>query len=139
MDASALIRAAATEPCQPWPRHVLAPNDWTDMAAALADEPTLALLALWADTAHVHAILYDEATVEPLLASTRIEAGRALYLTAARLRDEIRRLEAMDLGISPVNGAPLPRGRSNAGRAGTSAKAMAKANAAKRKRARDTH
>jgi hypothetical protein len=44
----------------------------------------------------------------------------------------------MDLGISPT-GAPLPRGRSNAGRAGTSAKAMAKANAAKRKRARDTH
>jgi Ni,Fe-hydrogenase III large subunit len=84
MDASALIRAAATEPCQPWPRHVLAPNDWTDMAAALADEPTLALLALWADTAHVHAILYDEAAVEPLLASTRIEAGRYAALSPGR-------------------------------------------------------
>ncbi len=34
--ASALIRAAATEPCLPWPRHVLAPADWAQMAAALA-------------------------------------------------------------------------------------------------------
>jgi excinuclease ABC subunit B len=66
-------------------------------------------------------------------------ASNLEFEEAARLRDEIRRLEAMDLGISPVNGAPLPRGRSSAGRAGSSAKAMAKANAAKRKRARDTH
>ena len=66
-------------------------------------------------------------------------ASNLEFEEAARLRDEIRRREAMDLGISPGNGAPLPRGRSSAGRAGSSAKAMAKANAAKRKRARDTH
>jgi excinuclease ABC subunit B len=64
-------------------------------------------------------------------------AANLEFEEAARLRDEMRRLEAMDLGISPVNGAPLPRGRSIAGRAGSSAKAMTKANAAKRKRARD--
>ena len=84
MSASALIRSAATEPCRPWPRHMLAPSDWTEMAAALAGEPTLALLALWADTAHVHAILYDEAADEPLLASTRVEAGRYTALSPGR-------------------------------------------------------
>jgi Ni,Fe-hydrogenase III large subunit len=84
MNASALIRAAATEPCRPWPRHVLAPADWEHMAAALADEPTLALLALWADTGHVHAILHDEATGEPLLASTQVEAGRYAALSPSR-------------------------------------------------------
>jgi Ni,Fe-hydrogenase III large subunit len=82
--ASALIRATATEPCLPWPRHVLAPADWVQMAAALADEPTLALLALWADTGHVHAILLDEGAGEPLLVSSPIEAGRYAALSPSR-------------------------------------------------------
>jgi Ni,Fe-hydrogenase III large subunit len=84
MNASALIRSAATEPCLPWPRHVLPPADWAQMAAVLADEPTLALLALWADTGHVHAILIDEAVGEPLLASTTIEAGVYAALSPSR-------------------------------------------------------
>jgi hypothetical protein len=84
MDASALIRATETEPCLPWARHVLAPADWARMAAMLADEPTLALLALWGDTGHVHAILYDAAADEPLLASTRIEAGCYAALSPSR-------------------------------------------------------
>jgi Ni,Fe-hydrogenase III large subunit len=84
MNALALIRAAATEPCLPWARHVLTPSDWAQMAAALADEPTLTLLALWADTGHVHAILNDEATGEPLLASTRVEAGLYAALSPCR-------------------------------------------------------
>ena len=54
---------------------------------------------------------------------------------AARLRDEIKRLEEMDLGISPL-GVPRPRGRSIGGKAGSSAKAMAKAKAARGKRGR---
>jgi Ni,Fe-hydrogenase III large subunit len=84
MNASALIRSAATEPCFPWPRHVLTSAEWAQMAAALADEPTLALLALWADTAHVHAILTDEAAGEPLLATTRTEAGLYAALSPTR-------------------------------------------------------
>jgi Ni,Fe-hydrogenase III large subunit len=84
MNASALIRAAPTESCFPWPRHVLTPAEWAQMAAALADEPTLALLALWADTAHVHAILTDEAAGEPLLATIRTEAGLYAALSPAR-------------------------------------------------------
>jgi len=63
-------------------------------------------------------------------------AANLEFEEAARLRDEIKRLEELDLGISPLN-APRPRGRSQGGRAGTSAKAMAKANAARRKRGRE--
>ena len=63
-------------------------------------------------------------------------AANLEFEEAARLRDEIKRLEELDLGISPLN-APRPRGRSQGGRAGTSAKAMAKANAARRTRGRE--
>ena len=84
MNASVLIRAAATEPCLPWPRHILGQAEWAQMAEALAHEPTLALLALWADTAHVHALLHDESAGEPLLASTGIEAGMYAALSPSR-------------------------------------------------------
>ncbi|MFT8819153.1 MAG: UvrB/UvrC motif-containing protein, partial [Komagataeibacter saccharivorans] len=45
------------------------------------------------------------------------------FETAARLRDEIRRLEALELGMVPP---PLPQ--SSAGRPGTSPKAIARRN-----------
>jgi Ni,Fe-hydrogenase III large subunit len=82
--ASALIRSGATESCLPCSRHALPAADWAQMAAALAEEPALALLALWADSAEVHALFFDEAHAEPLLASTRIEDGRYTALSAAR-------------------------------------------------------
>ncbi len=53
--AADLIRAAPVTPCHPWPRHVLTAEGWRAMAAALASAPELELLALWADTAQVHA------------------------------------------------------------------------------------
>ncbi len=56
---------------------------------------------------------------------------------AARLRDEIRRLEEFHLGIGSPGLAAPPRGRSTAGRAGTSAKALAKAKAARHRRMRE--
>ena len=82
--ASTLIRSGATEPCLPCPRHVLPAADWAKMAAALAEEPALALLALWADTAQVHALFFDEVHAEQLLVSTRIADGRYTALSAAR-------------------------------------------------------
>jgi excinuclease ABC subunit B len=54
---------------------------------------------------------------------------------AARLRDEVRRLEQYDLGLgSPGSAGSLVAGRSKSGRAGTSAKGMAKAKARSRRR-----
>jgi excinuclease ABC subunit B len=80
----------------------------------------------------------------------RVAAADLEFEEAARLRDEIRRLEHFDLGIGDAPAVPLeagvgaarpigprPSGRSNAGRAGTSAKHLAKAKAranAKRRR-----
>jgi Ni,Fe-hydrogenase III large subunit len=84
MNASGLIRAAVTEPCLPWPRHVLSSSGWARMAEALAQEPTLALLALWADTGCVHAMLIDQAAGEPLLVSAPVEAGSYAALSPCR-------------------------------------------------------
>jgi len=58
---------------------------------------------------------------------------------AARLRDEIRRLEEYHLEIGSPGAAASPRGRSTGGRAGTSAKALAKAKAAKNRRMRERY
>ena len=61
----------------------------------------------------------------------RSAAAELEFEEAARLRDEIKRLEEMDLGV-PVGTVARPQGRSLAGRAGTSGKAMAKAKARRR-------
>ncbi|MCW3473717.1 hydrogenase large subunit [Limobrevibacterium gyesilva] len=75
MSASAIIRGAATAPCHPWPRHLLPADAWAGMVEALADEPSLALLAFWADTVQVHALFHDEADSRFLLASTQVAGG----------------------------------------------------------------
>jgi Ni,Fe-hydrogenase III large subunit len=84
MNASGLIRASAEAPCRPWPRHVLNGEQWRAMAASLADEPSLALLALWGDPASVHALFHDEAGADFLLASTAVEAGSYVALSPCR-------------------------------------------------------
>jgi len=60
MSALAIIRASPTAACLPWPRHLLHPASWAQLAASLATTPTLSLRGLWADTTHVHALLLDE-------------------------------------------------------------------------------
>lgn len=81
--ASALIRAAQAEPARPWPRHVLTPEGWRSLVAALAGEPGLSLQGLWADTGRVHALfLPPDGT--PLLASVPVEAGLYAALSPAR-------------------------------------------------------
>jgi excinuclease ABC subunit B len=73
----------------------------------------------------------------------RTAAADLEFEEAARLRDEIRRLEQLDLGLPEGGGetvtaagapAPRPAGRSMGGRAGTSARALAKAKARARQR-----
>ena len=71
MTALDIIAAAATTPCHPWPRHVLTPEAWAAMVAALADEPSPELIALWADPTHIHALFHDS------------EAGRFLPASVA--------------------------------------------------------
>ena len=82
MTAVELIRAAATEPCQPWPRHMLSQSDWMGLIAALAADPAAVFLALWADTTQVHALFQDAA--EPLLVSVAVEAGTYAALSPVR-------------------------------------------------------
>jgi Ni,Fe-hydrogenase III large subunit len=71
--AAGIIRAAPAEPCQPWPRHKLLGEEWQAMAASLGEAGAPSLLALWADTLQVHALLHDDGAW--LLASTSVEDG----------------------------------------------------------------
>jgi Ni,Fe-hydrogenase III large subunit len=70
-DAVSIIRTGTAEVCQPWPRHVLNPTSWR----VLAGTPGPPLVALWADTTHVHALFAEEARREVLAASCPVEAG----------------------------------------------------------------
>jgi Ni,Fe-hydrogenase III large subunit len=63
---------------------VLSSETWTGLIAALAEEPSAALLALWADTVQVHALLQDTISSELLLASTAVVAGGYPALSPVR-------------------------------------------------------
>ena len=84
MNATAIIRDGMAQPCRPWPRFLLTANAWERMVAALPMEPTLALIALWADSAHAHAILIDETTAAVLPVSVAVEAGAYPALSPSR-------------------------------------------------------
>lgn len=82
--ATTVIRAAPALPCQPWPRHLLDGDAWRAMVDAMPAEPSLALIGLWADAAHIHALFLDDRTLQPLAASVAVEAGRYLALSPVR-------------------------------------------------------
>ncbi len=69
MSSSDLIRTAPIAPCRPWPRYMLASEQW--MALSPGD---VALLAFWADTASVYA-LFASSTGQILLTSTASRDG----------------------------------------------------------------
>ncbi len=82
--AAALIRAAPAQPCAPWPRHLLPVPQWRALAAALASQPALGLLALWADTGQVHALFRDTDDGTVLPASVAVADGAYPALSPAR-------------------------------------------------------
>ena len=88
------------------------------------------------DTGSDAALHYQGSNLQAVLADLekrmRTAAADLEFEEAARLRDEIRRLEQYDLGIGSPGSAPP--GRSHAGRAGTSAKQFAKNKARMRRR-----
>jgi excinuclease ABC subunit B len=63
----------------------------------------------------------------------RAAAADLEFEEAARLRDEIRRLEQMDLGVNPA-ALPAPASHSNAGRAGSNPREAARNRARNRRR-----
>lgn len=84
--AAAIIRRGVTEPCRPWPRHVLSAESWRHLAQTLEHDRSLSLLALWADVHEVHALFADAATggSEVLFASVAVERGLYQALSPAR-------------------------------------------------------
>jgi len=81
MSAEMMIRAGEAVACRPVPRHLLTPDAWRAMSGALAAQPELGFVALWADPAQVHALFWCGG---PLLASVPVEAGLYAALSAAR-------------------------------------------------------
>ena len=84
MSASDFIRSGVVIEAQPFPRYVLEPAAWAEMAARLPAQPTLSLTALWADTTHIHALFTDEAEGDVLAASVPVADGSYTALSPAR-------------------------------------------------------
>ncbi|HWT08139.1 MAG TPA: hydrogenase expression protein HypE [Roseomonas sp.] len=84
MTARALIAAGTPQGARPFERFLLTAEAWSRLPAALAAEPGLALLALWAEPGLVHAAFLDEADAAVLLATAPAEGGRYAALSPAR-------------------------------------------------------
>ena len=84
MTATALIRSGTPQGAVPFERFLLDAAAWARLPAALAGQPGMALLALWAEPAMVHAAFLDDASGVVLLASAPAEGGRYAALSRAR-------------------------------------------------------
>ncbi|MBX9701905.1 MAG: nickel-dependent hydrogenase large subunit [Acetobacteraceae bacterium] len=79
-----MIRAGAPQGCRPHERFLLTPSRWAALAEALAADHDLALLALWAEPAAVHAAFLSDREGTVLLASAPAPEGRYAALSPAR-------------------------------------------------------
>jgi Ni,Fe-hydrogenase III large subunit len=82
--ASDLIRRGAPQGCRPFDRFLMTRANFAALQQALQLEPTLALLALWADSAQLHAAFLDEAEGGLILASCPVAEGAFPALSPAR-------------------------------------------------------
>lgn len=73
--AQNIIRGAEAELCRPWLRHILSHVSWLALARAAAAQSWV-LLAQWADTVQVHALLLDPVAMAVTPISTGVDAGR---------------------------------------------------------------
>jgi Ni,Fe-hydrogenase III large subunit len=105
--ASDLIRRGAPQGCVPFERFLLAPAHFAGLRDALASEPSLALLSLWAEPGFVHAAFLDEEAGGLLLATCPAEAR---YPALSPVRPGAVRFERMirDLwGLEAEGGVDL--------------------------------
>jgi Ni,Fe-hydrogenase III large subunit len=79
-EAADIIHAGDPVDCRPWPRFVLSRAEWQRLARTAAPP----LIALWADTAQVHALFADAAAQQVLVASCAVADGRYPALSPAR-------------------------------------------------------
>lgn len=82
--ASDLIRRGEAQGCKPHERYLLPAAVFAGLRDALAQEPTLALLSLFAEPGFVHAAFLDEKDGGLLVASCAVEDGRYPALSPAR-------------------------------------------------------
>jgi Ni,Fe-hydrogenase III large subunit len=79
-ETAAILQGGEPVACRPWPRFVLSREAWR-LLAATASPP---LLALWADTAQVHALFADAAADLVFIASCALDGGRYPALSPVR-------------------------------------------------------
>ena len=84
MIARTLLMAAPALPCAPMPRRALDGAGWAQFARALADDLTLELRAMWADTAQVYALFLAPEDGAVFLVSVTVESGLYVALSPAR-------------------------------------------------------
>jgi Ni,Fe-hydrogenase III large subunit len=84
MSASLIIRRGAPQGCRPHERFLLTPVEFAKLPAALAEQPMLALLSMWAEPAMVHAAFLEESTGKLLLASCPTSERKYPSLSPAR-------------------------------------------------------
>lgn len=81
---AAIIRAGEQEPSRPWPRALLQRSEWAGMVDALATDPALVLIGLWAEPGRVHALFLHEAERAVLPIATLVANGNYPALSPGR-------------------------------------------------------
>ncbi|PWS38243.1 hydrogenase expression protein HypE [Falsiroseomonas bella] len=91
--ASDLIRRGAPQGCRPFERYLLTQSAFAGLRDALPQEPTLALLSLWAEPSAIHAAFLDEAAERGTLLLASCFATEQKYPALSPVRPGAVRFE----------------------------------------------